>query len=124
MISMADGSLPAKQNQRRSFLASLWGACMLRILKVCKLNNKYFPAFGFIAILLAIAVNMAIAAQDKYTVTVPGGLAFSEFRGYEDWQSVSVSKTEHAFAIILANPVMMGGIKHFGVKRSREKRFS
>jgi hypothetical protein len=80
---------------------------MLRILKVCKLNNKYFAVFGFIAVLLAIAVNMAIAAQDKYTVTVPGGLAFSEFRGYEDWQSVSVSKTEHAFAIILANPVMI-----------------
>jgi hypothetical protein len=68
---------------------------------------KYFPVFGFIAVLLAIAVNMAMAAQDKYTVTVPGGLAFSEFRGYEDWQSVSVSKTEHAFAIILANPVMI-----------------
>ncbi len=50
---------------------------------------------------------MAMAAQDKYTVTVPGGLAFSEFRGYENWQSVSVSKTEHAFAIILANPVMI-----------------
>jgi hypothetical protein len=74
---------------------------------MCKLNNRYFSAFAFIAVLLAIAVNMAIAAQDKYTVTVPGGLAFSEFRGYEDWQSVSVSKTDHAFAIILANPVMI-----------------
>jgi Cytochrome P460 len=80
---------------------------MLRILDVCKLNYKYFPAFGFIIVLLAIAVNMAMAMQDKYTVTVPGGLAFSEFKGYEDWQSVSVSKTEHAFAIILANPVMI-----------------
>ena len=80
---------------------------MLRILKICKLNNKYVPAFGFIAVLLAIAVNMAMATQDKYTVVVPGGLAFSEFKGYEDWQSVSVSKTEHAFAIILANPVMI-----------------
>jgi hypothetical protein len=80
---------------------------MLRILKVCKLNDKYFPAFGFIAVLLAIAVNLALAAQDKYTVAVPGGLAFSEFRGYEDWQSVSVSKTDRVFAIILANPVMI-----------------
>ena len=65
------------------------------------------PPLGSIAVLVAIAVNMAMAAQDKYTVKVPGGLAFSEFRGYEDWQSVSVSKTEHAFAIILANPVMI-----------------
>jgi hypothetical protein len=35
---------------------------MLRILKVCKLNNKYFLVFGFIAVLLAIAVDMAMAA--------------------------------------------------------------
>jgi hypothetical protein len=80
---------------------------MLRILKICKLNYKYVLAFGFIAPLLAIGVHMAMAAQDKYTVSVPGGLKFSEFRGYEDWQSVSVSKTDHAFAIILANPVMI-----------------
>jgi Cytochrome P460 len=54
---------------------------------------------------------MAMAAQDKYTVAVPGGLAFSDFRGYEDWQSVAVSKTDHAFAIILANPVMIAAYR-------------
>jgi hypothetical protein len=42
-------------------------------------------------------------------VQVPGGLAFSEFRGYEDWQSVAVSQTEDAIAVILANPVMIDG---------------
>jgi hypothetical protein len=36
----------------------------------------------------------AIAAQDKYTVKVPNGLAFSEFRGYEDWQAVGPSHTD------------------------------
>ena len=49
----------------------------------------------------------AISAQDKFTVQVPGGLSFSEFKGYEDWQAVSISKTDHAFALILANPVMI-----------------
>ena len=49
----------------------------------------------------------AISAQDKYTVQVPGGLAFSEFRGYEDWQTVAVSQTEGALAVILANPTMI-----------------
>ena len=39
---------------------------------------------------------------------VLGGLAFSEFRGYEDWQTVSVSQTEGALAVILANSVMPG----------------
>jgi len=40
-------------------------------------------------------------------VQVPGGLAFSEFRGYEDWQTVAVSQTEGALAVILANPTMI-----------------
>ena len=40
-----------------------------------------------VALLLAALGGMALAAQDKYTVQVPGGLAFSEFKGYEDWQS-------------------------------------
>ena len=34
----------------------------------------------------------AMSAPDKYTVKVPGGLAFSEFRGYENWQLVSISQ--------------------------------
>jgi hypothetical protein len=41
----------------------------------------------FIAVVLAVLGGRAITAQDtgpdKYTVQVPGGLAFSEFRGYE-----------------------------------------
>ncbi len=56
---------------------------------------------------LAVLGGSAISAQDKYTVQVPGGLAFSEFRGYEDWQTVSISQTEGALAAILANPVMI-----------------
>src|SRR3989441_7440560 len=48
-----------------------------------------------------------VSAQDKYTLKVPGGLAFSEFRGYEAWQVVSVSQDGPLFAAILANPVMI-----------------
>src|SRR5262245_40435154 len=58
-----------------------------------------------IALLLAVLCVIALAAQDKYTVQVPGGLAFSEFRGYEDWQTVAVSKTDAAINAILANSV-------------------
>jgi hypothetical protein len=50
---------------------------------------------------------LALAQQDKYTVTVPGGLAFSEFRGYEGWQVVSISQDGNLIAAILANPVMI-----------------
>jgi hypothetical protein len=40
------------------------------------------------ALVLAVFGGRAISAQDKYTVEVPDGLAFSEFRGYEDWPVV------------------------------------
>ena len=43
-----------------------------------------YVAFLIIAGLLAVLGGSAISAQDRYTVKVPGGLAFSEFRGYED----------------------------------------
>ena len=51
-----------------------------------------------IALVLAIFVGRAISAQDKYTVKVPGGLAFSEFRGYEGWQAISISRNERVVA--------------------------
>jgi Cytochrome P460 len=53
------------------------------------------------------AIGVTLAAQDKYTAQVPGGLAFSEFRGYEDWQAVAVSQPEDKLNLILANPVMI-----------------
>jgi hypothetical protein len=53
----------------------------------------------------------AISAQDKYTVQVPGGLAFSEFRGYEAWEVVSISQDGPLVAAILANPVMIDAYK-------------
>jgi Cytochrome P460 len=51
--------------------------------------------------------GMTLAAQDKYTLQVPNGLAFSEFRGYEGWQVVSISHNGDLMAAILANPVMI-----------------
>ena len=42
---------------------------------------------------------------------VPGGLAFSEFRGYEDWQTVSVSHNGDKIATILGNPAMIEAYK-------------
>ena len=43
---------------------------------------------------LASIGGIAFAQQDKYTLKVPGGLAFSEFRGYEGWQVVSISQND------------------------------
>ena len=49
----------------------------------------------------------ATSTQDKYTLKIPNGLAFAEFRGYEDWQTVSISHDGALMAAILANPVMI-----------------
>ena len=67
------------------------------------------------AVALAILGGRALVAQDagpaKYAVKVPGGLAFSEFKGYEAWQTVSISQSEKLMAVILANPVMIEAYK-------------
>src|SRR6478672_510179 len=58
-------------------------------------------------VVLAVLGGKAISAQDKYALKVPGGLAFSEFRGYEGWQVVSTSQNDRLVAVILANPAMI-----------------
>ena len=57
------------------------------------------------------SIALALATQDRYTLTVPGGLAFSEFKGYESWQDVAVSETEGSVKAILANPIMIEAYK-------------
>ena len=59
------------------------------------------------AMWLAVLSGFALSAQDKYDVKVPGGLAFSEFRGYDAWQTISISRNERVVAAILGNQVMI-----------------
>jgi hypothetical protein len=44
------------------------------------LNRKTTPALALIAVLLPVFGGVAVSAQDKYSVQVPDGLAFSEFK--------------------------------------------
>ena len=67
---------------------------------------------GAISLVLAVCGDKASTAQekqDKYTLQVPGGLSFSEVKGYEDWQVVGPSLTDAAnvIRVIVANPVMI-----------------
>ena len=57
--------------------------------------------------MLAVLAGAAISAQDRYSLQVPGGLAFAEFRGYEAWQVISLSQSGEVFAAILGNPAMI-----------------
>jgi hypothetical protein len=51
--------------------------------------------------------------QDKYTLKVPGGIAFADFKGYEDWQPVGPSLTDatNVIRLMVANPVMIAAYK-------------
>ena len=80
------------------------------------MKSQRIPAVVIVVVSLAVSVlavlgSTATFAQDtgqaKYTVRVPNGLAFSEFRGYEGWQTVSISHNDKVMAVILGDPVMI-----------------
>lgn len=74
-----------------------------------KIKNKLAMSMG--VIVLAVACVAASSAQDKYSQRLPGGLAFSEFKGYENWQVVSVSQTPELLKVEVANPIMISAYK-------------
>jgi hypothetical protein len=73
------------------------------------MNRKSMLTIGVATVWFACLCGLAMSAQnkDKYTVKVPGGLAFSEFRGYEGWQTIAISRNERVVAVILGNPAMI-----------------
>jgi hypothetical protein len=75
--------------------------------EVLTMKGKMMLTIASITGVLTVVGGGAISAQDKYTVKVPNGLAFSEFRGYEAWQVVSISQHGNSLAAILANRVMI-----------------
>ena len=79
-----------------------------------------FPAIVSIALLLATLGGMALAAQDRFTLKVPNGIAFSDFRGYETWQNVAVSQTENGLKVIAANTAMIKAYRQ-GTPRQRQE---
>ena len=91
--------------------------------KKARTSVKPIAAFSIIAAtaLLAIlggAVLLYAQGQDrgKYSLISPGGIAFSDFRGYEDWSVASSARTEAALPdeilkVIVANPLMTKAYK-------------
>jgi hypothetical protein len=73
------------------------------------MNRRSVRTIGVAMVSLSVLGGLTMSAQnkDRYTVKVPGGLAFSDFRGYETWQAISISRSERVVAVILGNPVMI-----------------
>ena len=70
-----------------------------------------FSAIFIIAVVVAIFGGNAISAQDKYTLQVPGGLAFAEFKGYESWPVIAISENGGKMAVIVGNTIMIDAFK-------------
>ena len=77
-----------------------------------------FAKLTVVAIALAVLAALGAAAlfaqgqeKDKYSLTSPGGIAFSDFRGYEDWADVSSARTDEILKVIVANPTMIKAFK-------------
>jgi hypothetical protein len=68
-----------------------------------------------VVVVLAVLVAAALFAQsqdnDKYSLKSPGGIAFSDFRGYEDWSVASSARTDEVLKVIVANPAMIKAYK-------------
>jgi hypothetical protein len=68
-------------------------------------------AMAALAVLGAAALFAQGQDKDKYSLVSPGGIAFSDFRGYEDWADVSSARTDEILKVIVANPAMIKAYK-------------
>jgi Cytochrome P460 len=76
------------------------------------MRNGLLATFAIPAAAVTVLIGVTpLLQQDRYTLRVPDGLAFSEFRGYDTWQTIAVSETEGGVKAILGNPTMIAAYK-------------
>jgi len=75
--------------------------------------SKYAAVFGSCALAASVVVlaGSAEPSQDKYSLKSPSGVAFADFKGYEDWAVVSSARTDEVLKVIVANPAMIKAYK-------------
>ena len=75
------------------------------------MKDRHVRTMAMVTLLISGMSVSSVSAQDKNSVKVPGGLSFAEFKGYENWEFISLSQGEHAVAAILGNPEMINAYK-------------
>jgi Cytochrome P460 len=68
-------------------------------------------AVALLAILGGAVLNAKGQDTDKYSLKSPDGIAFSDFRGYEDWATVSSARQTDVLKVIVANSAMIKAFK-------------
>ena len=71
------------------------------------MKSNVFVTIATATLAVAVLGGAAVSEQDKYSLKVPGGLAFSEFKGYEDWAVITVHHNEDLIKVVVGNPVVM-----------------
>jgi Cytochrome P460 len=75
------------------------------------MRTKTIAMALIVAASLAVFGGVTLAQQDRYTLKVPDGLAFSDIQGYDTWEDVAVSETESSVKAILGSPEMIRAYK-------------
>ncbi|HEX5264363.1 MAG TPA: cytochrome P460 family protein [Phenylobacterium sp.] len=70
-----------------------------------------FTKLTIAAATLAVLGGTTLYAQEKYGLVSPGGIAFADFKGYEDWSVVSSARQDDVLKVIVANPIMIAAYK-------------
>ena len=68
-------------------------------------------AVAVLAVLGAVVLFAQSRDNEKYSLKSPSGIAFSDFRGYEDWAVVSSAHTDERLKVIVGNPTMIKAFK-------------
>ncbi|PYY12790.1 MAG: cytochrome P460 [Acidobacteria bacterium] len=74
-------------------------------------GSAILPTGVALLVLVVTAVYAQVQNSDKYSLKSPSGIAFSDFRGYEDWSVVSSARTDEVLKVIVANPKMINAYK-------------
>ena len=86
----------------------------LEVRSATKLIGRFTLVATAVAALAALAVAALFAqsqGNDKYSLKSPGGIALSDFRGYEDWADISSSRTDDRLKVIVGNPTVINAFK-------------
>jgi len=74
-----------------------------------KRNSRFTIAIATAT--LAVLGGAAVYAKDKYALQSPSGIAFSDFKGYEDWAVISAARTDDILKVIVGNPTIIKAFK-------------
>jgi hypothetical protein len=102
MSELVTKSVPQEQEQRietRTAMKRIGGFTIVAI------------AVAVLAVLGAVVLYAQSQDNDKYALKSPSGIAFSDFRGYEDWAVVSSAHTDERLKVIVGNPTMIKAFK-------------